>query len=65
MKAKMLALVAVVLFALGCGDSWNPVAPPPPLHDQYDGSGPECHERLYAGNPRPPHCDASLLEEQR
>ena len=59
MKVKRLLPLLAVLFALGCGDEWNPVAPPSPMVNQGGGDGPECNERLYPGNPVPPHCRGS------
>ena len=65
MKAKRLIIFAAVLFALSCGESWNPVAPPPPAVNPYDGSGRECNERLYPGLPVPPHCESLSSEHVR
>ena len=64
MKAKLIALIAIVLFELGCGSDWTPVATEQPVTDRRGPNGPECTERFYPGNPLPPHCEPPAANQQ-
>ena len=54
MKAKRLIILAAVLFALGCGDEWNPVGPPRP--EVPGPNSPECNMPFQFEWQRPPYC---------